>query len=102
MMDILLFIHVVVALLLITVILLQQSGSDGLSGLGGSSGGNMGLVSARSAATFLTRVTVVLAAIFLINAIVLANLSARKRGDSEAKFKELHLDSEEPTLPVAK
>ncbi|MGI4775922.1 MAG: preprotein translocase subunit SecG, partial [Janthinobacterium lividum] len=40
-MNILLFIHVVIACLLIVVILLQKTGTDSLSGIGG---GSMGVV----------------------------------------------------------
>ena len=35
-MSILLFVHVIIAVLLIAVILLRQTGTDGLSGIGGS------------------------------------------------------------------
>jgi preprotein translocase subunit SecG len=96
MLDILLVVQVVVAILLIIVILLQKSGSDGISGLsGGGSGG--GLVTARTAANFLTRTTVVLAAIFMVNAIALANLSGKKHTHNNIG-KQL----EENTVPLAK
>ncbi len=72
-MNILLFIHVVVAILLVITILLQKSGVDSLSGIGGKS--EPGLVGARTASNFLTKTTVVLAAIFFVNSIILANLS---------------------------
>lgn len=75
MMNILLFIHMVIAILLIIVILLQKTSSDGVAGL---SGNNNGLVSARSAANFLTKTTILLATLFFANALVLANLSSRK------------------------
>jgi preprotein translocase subunit SecG len=73
MMNTLLFLHIVVALLLVITILLQKTSSDGLSGIGGG-GNNMGLVSGRSAASFLTRTTIVLATLFFINSIILANI----------------------------
>lgn len=75
MLDILLVIHVVVAILLIAVILLQRNSADALAGLGGGGGGNMGIVTARSATNFMTRMTVVLAIAFMGNSLVLANLS---------------------------
>lgn len=75
MMNILLFIHMVIAILLIIVILLQKTSSDGVAGL---SGNNNGLVTARSAANFLTKTTIVLATLFFANALVLANLSSKK------------------------
>ena len=73
MFNTLLFIHLVIAILLIVVILLQRTSADGLSGIGGS--GNMGLVSGRSVANFMTKTTIVLATVFFCNAIILANLS---------------------------
>lgn len=76
MFNTLLFIHLIIAILLIIVILLQRTSTDGLSGIG-DGGGNMGLVSGRSAANFMTRTTIVLAVMFFANALVLANLSSR-------------------------
>ncbi|WP_316353923.1 preprotein translocase subunit SecG [Candidatus Trichorickettsia mobilis] len=102
-MSILLFVHVIIAVLLIAVILLQQTGTDGLSGIGGGSGGgNMGMVTARSAANFLTRTTIILAILFFINAIILANLSSQKQVDLDKKINESLIKEEGTTLPMAK
>jgi preprotein translocase subunit SecG len=101
-MSILLFVHVIIAVLLIAVILLQQTGTDGLSGIGGSGGGNMGMVTARSAANFLTRTTIILAILFFINAIILANLSSQKQVDLDKKINESLEKEEGTTLPMAK
>jgi preprotein translocase subunit SecG len=98
MMNILLFVHLVVALLLIVVILLQRTGADSLSGIGGS---NMGIVTGRSAANFLTKTTVALAVIFFINAIILANLSSQSSGGIVKKIEEVQPE-ETTTLPMAK
>ena len=98
MMNILLFIHVVIALLLIAVILLQKTGSDGLSGIGGN---NMGIVSARSASNFLTKTTIILAALFFINALVLANLSTKKTVDLNKRIQEIEQKNKENALPLA-
>jgi preprotein translocase subunit SecG len=98
--NVLLFIHIIVALLLIAVILLQKTSTDGLSGIGG--GSNMGLVSARSATNFMTKTTIVLGILFFINSLVLANLSSRK---SEIYNKIEHSTEqikEDSSLPVAK
>lgn len=73
MLNILLVVHIVVAILLIVVILLQKNSADALAGLAG--GNNMGVVSARSAANFMTRMTVILAIAFMVNSLILANLS---------------------------
>lgn len=86
MLDIFLFIHMVIAVLLIVVILMQKTGSDGLSGIGG--GNNMGVISHRTAANFLNKMTIVLAAMFMANALLLANLSTRKADDIDKKFEQ--------------
>lgn len=106
MINTLLFIHLMIAILLVIVILLQKTSTDGLSGIGGGSG-NMGLVSGRSAANFLTRTTIVLAIIFFCNALVLANLSSQPRSNLTSKMESSEqntVDSpaEAETLPMAK
>lgn len=99
MMNILLFVHIVIAVLLIIVILLQKTGTDGLSGIGGN---NMGLVTSRSAANFLTKTTIVLATLFFTNAIILANLSYRKAPDVSNKIEAIEEKEQEGSLPIAK
>ncbi len=75
-----LVIHLILAVALVGVILLQQS-EGGALGIGGGSGG--GLFSARGAANLLTRTTAVLAALFLATSIALAILAKeRSRGSS--------------------
>jgi preprotein translocase subunit SecG len=69
-MNILLFIHFVIAIFLVASILLQKTSVDGVSTL---SGNNMSLVSTKSVNTFLTRTTITLAVLFFINSIILAN-----------------------------
>ena len=69
-MNILLFIHFVIAIFLVASILLQKTSVDGVSTL---SGNNMSLVSTKSVNIFLTRTTITLAVLFFINSIILAN-----------------------------
>jgi preprotein translocase subunit SecG len=76
MFDTLLAIHIIVAILLITVVLLQKSNTDGLASLTGG-GGNSGFVNAKTAANFLTKLTIGLAVMFIVNSIVLAKLSTK-------------------------
>ncbi len=70
-----LVVHSLIALALVGVILIQRSEGGGL-GIGGG-GGPTGLVSARGAANLLTRVTTVLATLFILTSILLAVLAAR-------------------------
>lgn len=104
MLNTFLFIHLVVALLLIAVILLQKTSTDGLSGIGG--GNSMGgIMTGRAAANFLTKTTVILAVAFFVNSMILANLSTKKHTDIVTKLEHEHqteTKSEEDALPIAK
>ena len=71
--NVILVIHLLLALSLIGVVLLQRSEGGGL-GIGGGGGGAM---SARGVATALGKVTWVLAAAFLATSITLTIVSAR-------------------------
>lgn len=66
----LLVIHVLLAISLIIVILLQRSSADG-TGLTGGSGAMGGMLSARGTANFLTRTTSILATAFIVTSILL-------------------------------
>ncbi|HWJ68509.1 MAG TPA: preprotein translocase subunit SecG [Sphingobium sp.] len=70
----LLVVQAIIAFVLVTVILMQRSEGGGL-GMGGG-GGPSGLMSARGAADFLTRMTGILAAVFVGMSIILAIIAA--------------------------
>lgn len=76
MQNVILTIHLILALLLIGVVLLQRSEGGGL-GMGG--GGN-GVVSSRGAATALTKLTWAFAVGFIITSIALTILAAQQAG----------------------
>lgn len=69
MMTVLLVVHLMIALALVGVILLQRS-EGGALGIGGGTGG--GLMTGRAAGNLLTRTTAILAAGFFITSLVLA------------------------------
>ncbi len=73
--TILLIIHLVIALALVGVILLQRS-EGGALGMGG--GGLGGLMTGRASANLLTRTTAGLAAGFIATSLILAILSSRQ------------------------
>src|SRR5690606_38600991 len=76
-MVILLVFQALVALAFIGVILLQKSEGGGLGlGSGGGSSGNV--FSARGAANFLTRVTAVLAGVFMFNCLLMTIIGGRQ------------------------
>jgi preprotein translocase subunit SecG len=73
--TIILIVHLLVALALVGVILLQRS-EGGALGIGG--GGMGGMMTGRSSANLLTRVTAVLAASFIVTSLLLAILAAHR------------------------
>lgn len=72
--------HVVVCLFLILVVLLQQGRGGGLGSMGG---GGAQVFGGRGAGNFMTRLTAVCAAIFMLTSMSLAYLSSA--GDRELK-----------------
>lgn len=77
MITLLLVIHIFLAISLVIVVLLQRS-EGGALGIGGGGGGG-GMMSSRAQANFLTRATAVIAALFMINCLVLAMLAGQDR-----------------------
>ena len=71
----LLIVQTIVAVVMITVILMQRSEGGGLA----SGGSPAGLMTARGAADFLTRTTAIAAVIFVALSIALAALAAGQR-----------------------
>jgi len=89
--TILLIIHLLIALALVGVILLQRS-EGGALGIGG--GGLGGLMTGRSSANLLTRTTAVLAAGFIATSLSLAIVASYSRAPSSI------LDQPVPTAPA--
>lgn len=69
--SILLVIHLMTAIFLVVLILMQRSGGGALNGLGGGSGANS-FLSARGTGNLLTRLTAILATVFFITSIALS------------------------------
>ena len=89
--TILLIVHLLIALALVGVILLQRS-EGGALGIGG--GGMGGLMTGRSSANLLTRTTAVLAAGFIATSLLLAIVASYSRAPSSI------LDQPVPTAPA--
>ena len=62
--------QILVALLLIIVVMLQSSDEDALSGIGASAG-NSGILSHKSSVDFVTRLTIWLGIIMIVNSLAL-------------------------------
>ena len=85
--NILLILHLLIAIALVATVLLQRS-EGGALGMGGSGGGGgPGMMSARGAANALTRTTAILAACFMATSLGLA-IMAGTETDSDSIFNE--------------
>ncbi|MEQ9638830.1 MAG: preprotein translocase subunit SecG [Alphaproteobacteria bacterium] len=74
--EVLLVIHLLLAVSIVILVLLQRS-EGGALGIGGSGGAGGGLMTGRSAANLLTRTTAILAACFMLTSIGLTILANR-------------------------
>ena len=90
--DIVLAIHVLLALGLIVFILLQRSDGGALGGLGGgmSLSGIMGI---QGSANFLTRITAIFAALFMVTSLILAVMESRSK-DNNSIILDSSVDNE--------
>lgn len=102
MQEVILIIHLVLAIALVGAVLLQRSegGALGIGG-GGGSGGLGGFMTARGAANFLTRLTAILAAGFVCTSITLGVMSTGQstRGSLMEGEAEFQIPIEEQNLP---
>ena len=95
--PIILVIHLMLAVALVGVILLQRS-EGGALGIGGGSGG--GLMTGRAAGNLLTRTTAILATSFFVTSLALA-LLANSRSGGGSPFDKLNDAGAVPVAPAA-
>ena len=95
--NILLTLNIILAILLIIVVLLQKS-EGGALGLGVSQDS---YISSRSAGSFLTKTTAIIAALFIITTISLTIMSKEEFSSTSIleKIEEDKEDSSEPEIP---
>jgi len=96
MLAVVLAVHLILAISLIGVVLLQKS-EGGALGMGG--GGMSGFMTGRSTANLLTRTTAILAALFFATSIALAFLAARQR--EVHSIMEGPVSTQAPAAPAA-
>lgn len=77
--TVILLIHVMIAMALVGVILLQRS-EGGALGIGGGGGGGGGFMTGRSAGNALTKTTAILATCFFVTSMTLSILASHQRG----------------------
>ena len=95
--NIILILNIVLAILLVAVVLLQKS-EGGALGLGAS---QESFISSRSASSFLTKTTAIIATFFIITSISLTIMSKDQFSSSSVleKIEEKKEDSSEPQIP---
>ena len=94
--NFILVLNIILAVLLIGVILLQRS-EGGALGLGVSQDN---FISSRSASSFLTKTTAIIATLFIITSIVLTIISKEEISSTSVLEKvEEEKDSSEPEIP---
>ena len=94
--NVILIINVILAILLVGIILLQKS-EGGALGIGASQDS---FISSRSASSFLTKTTAIIATLFIITSILLTIIS--KQGISSSSVLERvepNQESSEPQIP---
>ncbi|HLZ65138.1 MAG TPA: preprotein translocase subunit SecG [Aliidongia sp.] len=101
MMIVVLVVHVLLAVSLIGVVLIQKSEGGGL-GLGGGGGGGMsGFMTGRSTANLLTRTTAILAGCFMATSVLLAILAAHQHSGGGSILDQIPAQSAPATQPAA-
>jgi len=78
--TVILLIHVMIAIAMVGVILLQRS-EGGALGIGGGGGGG-GFMTGRSAGNALTKTTAILAACFFVTSLTLSIMATHQRGST--------------------
>ena len=96
--TLLLVVHLMIAVAMIILVLLQRS-EGGALGIGGNAGGG-GLMSGRGIGNALTRSTAILAALFFLTSIGLTSLGMMQRGSSVLD-NVIEDDSDLRNLPIA-
>ena len=105
MITIVFVVHILIALALVGLILLQRS-EGGALGMGGGGGGMM---SSRSTANLMTRATATLAGAFMVTSLVLTMLAGRDTGSTSILDQggtppapiEAPAEPANPTVPIA-
>jgi preprotein translocase subunit SecG len=95
--TVLIVIHLLLAVFLVGIILIQQSEGGGL-GIGGGGGGG-GFMTARGTANFLTRTTGILAGAFMVTSLALAIVASRGAPERKSILDVPAAPVEAPTQP---
>lgn len=95
----LLIFQVVIAVSLVILVLIQKSDGDSLSGISGGSGGLNSVISSKASANILTKTTMILAGIFMLNCLILASISNSKSDSIKKELQEVIKQQENKQKP---
>lgn len=99
MFSVVLTIHLLVALAIIGLVLIQHGkGADAGASFGG--GSSQTLFGSRGSATFLSRLTAIMATVFFITSITLAYMSASQTRGYQSVIEKVQPVQEVPTVPA--
>lgn len=96
----LLILQVVIAVVMIVLVLLQKSDGDSLSGIGGGSGGLNSVMSSKASASALTKTTMILIGIFMLNCLILASISNSAKKSIQKELEQT-IQEQENATPAA-
>jgi len=97
----LLIFQVVIAVVMVILVLLQKSDGDSLSGIGGGSGGLGSVISGKATANILSKTTMILIGIFMLNCLILASLSNATSKSIEKDLDKIIQEQEKSGTPAA-
>ena len=99
--TVLITIHVLISALLMIVVLLQSSKGGGLAGAFGGSGGMGAIFGSRGTATFLSKLTTVLAVLFMLSCIGQSLYSRAGSGGTRTSIVREELSKRRTASPAA-
>ncbi len=99
MVDIILTIHVILAVGLIVFILLQRSDGGALGGLGGGMSLS-GIMGTQGSANLLTRLTAIFAGLFMLTSLLLAIIESRSGNESSIIDDEIINEIDAPLINI--
>ncbi len=91
----LLILQIVIAVAMIILVLLQKSDGDSLSGIGGGSGGLGSAISSKASANFLSKTTMILVGVFMLNCLILATISNVKKKQTASELEAVIKEQEQ-------
>jgi protein translocase SecG subunit len=79
--------QIIISVLLVVIVIFQKTSEDSLSGIGGGMSNN-GVMSKRAVTNILTKGTMILVALFMLNCLFMSAVIARTHGKNESKIEE--------------